>query len=66
MLIQFDQDYRQTSLFHFMEIWLSEDTEFCLDDFKIIHFDRDAARTWKSIGAGSMLLSTTAGQQTSQ
>ena len=51
-LIQFDQDYRQTSLFCFTETWLTEDTEFYLDSFKIIRFDRDAARTRKSIGGG--------------
>lgn len=51
-LLQFDRDYRQTSLFCFTETWLTEDTDLQLDGFNIIRFDRDTARTRKSIGGG--------------
>lgn len=49
-LVKLDSDYRNTSLFFFTEIWLTEDIAVCLDDFTFIQFDRDTEITGKSIG----------------
>lgn len=52
-LINYDADYRRTSLFCFTESWLSVDNDVHIDGFNIIWLDRDTAKTRKAIGAGS-------------
>ncbi|KAK0156289.1 hypothetical protein N1851_000436 [Merluccius polli] len=53
--LQYDSDYRQTSLFCFTESWLSEDIDVHIDGFNIIRLDRDAVKTRKAIGGGLCL-----------
>lgn len=48
-LIRYDLDYQQTSLFCSTETWLSEDTNFDLEGFNIICFERDVAKMQNSI-----------------
>lgn len=54
-LIQYNSDYRQTSLFCFTESWLSQGTDIHIDGFNIIRFDRDIVGTRKSVGSGLCL-----------
>lgn len=49
-LVKSNLNYYPTSLFCFTETLLFVDADFHLDCFNIIHFDRDAVRTQKSIG----------------
>lgn len=53
ILLKFDLDHQQTTLFCCTETWLSEDADFHLDGFNIIRFDRDAVRKGSRLGAGS-------------
>lgn len=51
-LIYYYLVYKQTGLFCFIELWLSEDNDVHIDGFNMIKLEMDMVKTRKAIGSG--------------